>query len=209
MARRPCAAVVLAGGRSRRMGGGLKALEELHGQPMLAHVIERLRGQVDALYLSVESYQRSLESFGLQQLPDPIPGHAGPLGGVLAGLHQACDDGFEELLLTPCDAPFLPLDLCQALNRCLLPATEGIAVVRYAGRVQPTFSLWRTRLAPVLHAAVMEQGLSGLKQFFDREPAVWLDWPEQEPSPFFNINDRIALQQASRRFAEPEEAQSC
>jgi molybdopterin-guanine dinucleotide biosynthesis protein A len=33
---------ILAGGQSRRMGGGDKCLKELDGRPMLAHVIDRL-----------------------------------------------------------------------------------------------------------------------------------------------------------------------
>ncbi len=46
------AGVILAGGRSSRMGVGRKALLELHGRPLLAHVIERLQPQLDSLLLS-------------------------------------------------------------------------------------------------------------------------------------------------------------
>ena len=50
-----CAGAILAGGRSRRMGGGLKALEPVGGRPMLAHVIDRLAPKVAALWLSIET----------------------------------------------------------------------------------------------------------------------------------------------------------
>ncbi|MEK7840500.1 MAG: NTP transferase domain-containing protein, partial [Pseudomonadota bacterium] len=42
-------AVILAGGRSSRLGGADKALQPLAGRSLLAHVIERLTPQVDRL----------------------------------------------------------------------------------------------------------------------------------------------------------------
>ena len=44
--------VILAGGQSRRMGGGDKSLTDLGGQPLLAHVIARFAPQVATLILN-------------------------------------------------------------------------------------------------------------------------------------------------------------
>lgn len=209
MTKTDCAAVILTGGRSRRMGGGFKALEDLHGRPLLGHVIDRLRPQVDTLFLSVESVRESLQAFGLQQLPDPVAGHAGPLGGVLAGLQKAVSSGFDCLLLAPCDAPFIPANLTTQLAECMRSAPNHIAAVRYGGEVQPTFSLWRSCLEPRLQEAVIKGGMAGLKQFFEQESVVLLDWPQQDPPPFFNINDRSALEWARRRLQDQEDERVC
>ncbi|HCN68163.1 MAG TPA: molybdenum cofactor guanylyltransferase MobA, partial [Candidatus Accumulibacter sp.] len=44
--------VILAGGLGRRMGGVDKGLQELHGRPLVAWVIERLAPQVDELLIN-------------------------------------------------------------------------------------------------------------------------------------------------------------
>ena len=72
------AGVILAGGRSRRMNGVNKALLPLAGNPMLSHVIDRVKPQVTDLALSVECSSDSYVSFGLPQLPDLEP-DGGPL----------------------------------------------------------------------------------------------------------------------------------
>ena len=83
------AGVILAGGLSRRMGGGDKALRNLGGRPVLAHVIERARAQVGPLVLNANGDPARFADFGLPVVPDSIEGHAGPLAGVLAGLDWA------------------------------------------------------------------------------------------------------------------------
>ena len=83
---------ILAGGLSRRMGGGDKTLIDLAGKPMLAHVVERLRPQVADLILNANGPAERFDSFGLPVVSDTIEGFAGPLAGVLAGLTQARTD---------------------------------------------------------------------------------------------------------------------
>src|ERR1700728_2058173 len=83
------AGVLLAGGLSRRMGGGDKTLRTLAGRPLLDHVIERLRPQVGALVLNANGDAARFACFGLPVVPDSVPDFAGPLAGVLAGLDWA------------------------------------------------------------------------------------------------------------------------
>ena len=65
------AAVILAGGRSRRFGQLPKALSSLGGTPLLGHVIERISPQVVALALSVETRNPLFNAYGLEQIEDP------------------------------------------------------------------------------------------------------------------------------------------
>jgi len=188
------AGVILAGGRSRRMGGVTKALIPLSGKPLLQHVIDRVRPQVCELYLSVEAPTDALAEFGLPQVMDPEP-DAGPLAGLMSVL-QRIAPGNEWLLLAPCDAPFIPRDLASRLLASALQSRSPGAVVHYLSEPQPTFSIWNRSLLPRLEQAVVSEKMTGFKQFLRViEPAV-LDWPGSEPSPFFNINDRDALRKA-------------
>jgi len=196
----PIDGLILAGGRSRRMGGGRKALTELAGRPLLQHVIDTLAPQVCELALSVDEGSAALADFGLPQLPDPHPGHRGPLGGVLSGLRYfAPRRGW--LLVVPCDAPFLPPDLANRLSTCAQHAAAAAAVIVETGEWQPTFSIWRHDLLSRLVQAVEQGGEAGLKRLLRALGAAecaWTPADDDAPSPFFNVNDPAALALAGR-----------
>lgn len=192
------AGVILAGGRSRRMGGKNKALLPLAGKPLLRHVIDRVSPQVAELYLSVEQPSDAMAAFGLPQIMDPEP-DAGPLAGLMTVL-QKTDSKHEWLLLAPCDAPFIPRDLAVRLLECALSRALPGAIVRYRSEAQPTFSIWNRCLLPRLEQAVVGEKMTGFKQFLRVTELAVLDWPESDPSPFFNINDQDALRYAGRLF---------
>src|SRR5215208_5667104 len=99
------------------MGGGDKSLRRLAGRPLLEHVIDRLRPQVDALVLNANGDPARFARFGLPVVPDTVPDFAGPLAGILAGLDWAADNrpdcAFVVSVAT--DAPFLPDELVSRL----------------------------------------------------------------------------------------------
>lgn len=198
MGKAECAGVILAGGQSRRMGGESKALLELAGKPMLQHVADRVRPQVSRLFLSLESESEAYAEFDLHQVPDPAPGHGGPLGGLVAAMQEMVTGTHDWLLLVPCDAPFLPDDLASRLLECAARARLPGALVKLEHELQPTFSLWHRSLLPPLQSAVQNQHMRGFKQFLDQAPMGVLDWPADKGWRFFNINDETALQQAQR-----------
>lgn len=178
-----------------------KGLQLLAGQPLLRHVMARLDPQCEQLMLSVETTDPCWEPFGLQQVADLLAGGQGPLGGLLAAM-QALPGTPGWLLLAPCDAPFLPLNLAEQLARCASEKQAAAALVNYQGEWQPTFSLWHTRLLPELRAAVMEQGRHGLKEFLRTRDCAVLDWPATTPNPFFNINEPADLALAADLAAD-------
>ena len=183
--------LILAGGRSERMGGVTKALLPLAGKPLLRHVIDRVGPQVQRLLLSVERVADEYQDFGLPQVPD-AQADGGPLGGLLAGL-RAMDKGSDWLLLVPCDAPFVPDKLAGQLLACAVESNMQGAVIRYKGQIQPTFSIWRRQILARIEHAVEVQRMAGFKQFLRVQKLAELDWPVRSPSPFFNINDHAAL----------------
>jgi molybdopterin-guanine dinucleotide biosynthesis protein A len=207
--------VILAGGKSRRFNGARKALMALDGKPLIEHVITRVRPQVSELLLSVESFGAELDIDGLIQVEDPVPGHNGPLPGLLSAMNFMINSGAGEwLLLVPCDAPFLPDELGRVLLESATNQGKPGSVVRYRGRLQPVFSLWNGSLLPSIYQAVSEQGIRGFKQYPGLSELALVDWPEpglqtdsiensghdekSNPNPFFNVNRREDLEQAAR-----------
>ena len=194
----PCVGAILAGGRSARMGGQAKAFVQLGGRPMIETVIQRLRPQVSSLLLCVDEADAPFVALGLPLVTDVVRSHRGPLTGLcsaLAFLQHATDANW--LLLCPCDAPFLPADLAQRLLAGAVEQDCAVASARYAGHAQPTFSAWRVDTFAAIETAVLQRGQGGLMHMLGLLPHVLVDWPEQAPPPFFNINTPEELAQAA------------
>lgn len=189
--------VILAGGRSSRMECGRKPWALLHGEPMLAHVIRRLQPQVQQLLLSCEPGDDALAAFNCRLVSDAVPSHRGPLAGLystLRYLHKQQLDG--DLMLCPCDAPFIPESLVERLQAAAGQKPGSIAVVSYAGVLQPTFSLWQLQHLPAIEAAVLGRQQGGLKHMLYALPYTVVEWPVSQPPPFYNINTPEQLEKA-------------
>ena len=195
------AGVILAGGRSSRMGVTRKALVELNGQPLLNYVTDRLEAHLQPLLLSCESKTTDFDGFGLTLIPDLLPGFRGPLMGLYSTLeHLANTECSNGLLLCPCDAPFVPRILVQALQ----DASDGerVAVPAWRGVMQPTFSLWPVRHHEIVREALLGKGLGGPRQVLARIPHEVVEWERAEPPPFFNVNTPADLAACEKRLGQ-------
>ena len=105
IARTDVTGVVFAGGRGRRMGSVDKGLVEFDGRALVAHVLERLAPQVAALVLNANQNHERYAAFGYPVVADAIPGFAGPLAGLHAGITASTTP---YVATSPCDSPFLP-----------------------------------------------------------------------------------------------------
>lgn len=178
--------VILAGGRSRRLGGGDKALLEIAGLSLLEHVAARLSPQVAAMVLNANGDPARFARFGLPVIPDGITGHAGPLAGVLAGMDHAAELGFSQIVTVAADTPFFPADLVLRLQAADAPlamaATGGGADDRH-----PTFALWPVSLRENLRAALLA-GQRKVVTWADAQGCVSVRFASGQGDPFFNIN---------------------
>lgn len=182
--------LLLAGGLSRRMGGGDKALRMLGGMSLLERVIDRLRPQVDALVLNANGDPARFAQFGLPVIADSVPDFAGPLAGVLAGLDwtAAHRPDCPLVVSVATDAPFLPADLVARLTAELAIAEADLACAASAGRTHPVFGLWPVRLCEDLRRAVVEEGIRKVDEWTVRHHLVTVSFPDHPIDPFFNAN---------------------
>jgi molybdopterin-guanine dinucleotide biosynthesis protein A len=183
--------VVLAGGRSRRFGGGDKGLAEFGGGSMLARVIDRFRPQVGRVLLNVNGDAERFADLGVETLPDGENPELGPLSGLLAAMDWAIAQGSGATLLASVssDVPFLPADLVQRLQAA---RNDGVAIAMSSDRRHPTIGLWPLSARPRVADALARRALSVNQLAFDLD-AVAVAFPMRkiggrEIDPFFNIN---------------------
>ncbi|MBM3532266.1 MAG: molybdenum cofactor guanylyltransferase MobA [Alphaproteobacteria bacterium] len=191
--------VLLAGGQSRRMGGGDKSLRLLGGRSILDRVIDRLRPQVGRMILNANGDPARFAATGLPVVPDSVEGFAGPLAGVLAGLDWAAENakGAVWIATAATDAPFLPRDL---VFRFIAATDAGAELVCAAsnGRSHPVIGLWPVRLRGALRHALTEEGLRKVDVWTARYRLIVVDFAPDPVDPFFNINTPEDLAAAER-----------
>ena len=188
------AGLILAGGLSRRMGGGDKPLIQVEGQSLLDRTIDRLRPQVGPMILNANGDPSRLAEFTLPVVPDVIQGYAGPLVGILTGLEWLADHslGVEWMVSVAADTPLFPENLVERLFAAVKAENADLAVAYTGSRSHPVFALWPTRLAAELRAAVVGEDIRKIEAWTDRYKVARVDWPTMPPlaayDPFFNVN---------------------
>jgi molybdopterin-guanine dinucleotide biosynthesis protein A len=177
--------LILAGGLSRRMGGGDKSLLDFGGAPLISSVISRLAPQAGPLVLNANGDPARYAFTGLPIVADVVPNHIGPLAGVLTGFdwikRNAPDCRW--LVTVPGDSPLIPPDLVERLAA----AQAEVAVARSGGHSHPVFSLWKVELADTL-AKMVAAGERRMGAALDRFDAAEVEWPTSPYDPFLNVN---------------------
>ena len=197
------AGVILAGGLSRRMGGGDKCLRPIGGRPILAHIVERVRPQVAALVLNANGDPARFAPFGLPVAGDVVEGFAGPLAGVLTGMEWVLRNAPQCRWLASfaSDAPFLPRDLVARLLAAVEAEQADLACAASGGQAHPVFGLWRVDLAAALRHALVEERIFKVDRWTARYRLVQVDFPIVPVDPFFNTNSPEDLAEAERLLA--------
>ncbi len=197
-------AVILAGGLARRMGGGDKALREIAGRSLLAHVIDRLAPQCERLILNANGDAARFAAYRLPIVADPVADFPGPLAGVLAGLEwlDTHDPHTQWMLSAPADCPFLPQDLVVRLHQARIDQQAQIAVAASSGRTHPVIALWPLNLRSDLRRALLADDIRKVDRFTAYYARAVVEWPTEPFDPFLNVNTPDDLAAAERIIAD-------
>jgi len=185
--------VLLAGGKSSRMGGGDKCLRPLGGKPILARIIDRLSPQVSDIVINANGDPARFAAFGLPVVSDSIAGYQGPLAGVHAALEwvRANRPDIDHVVTVATDTPFFPSDL---VDRFLDAGggTSGFRVAQSEVGTHPVIGLWPLGLAAALKASLErgERKVTAWTKDHGAAPVFFLpiEVGGKSIDPFFNIN---------------------
>ncbi len=198
------AGVILAGGRSSRMGTN-KALVEAGGMTLVERVKQRARPQVTALMLNVNGDRTPFMRFGLPMMADSVEDFAGPLAGILTGLEWARDNlpDIEWIATFPIDTPLVPLDLVKGLHDTITNTESHMACAVSNGHIHPVIGLWPVKLAGTLRMA-LQKGVRKVEDWTGHYKTAFTEWPGGAADPFFNVNTAGDLKVLEARLAASE-----
>ncbi|GJD51446.1 Molybdenum cofactor guanylyltransferase [Methylobacterium crusticola] len=201
----PTLGVILAGGLSRRMGGGDKPLLRLGGRTLLERVVDRLGPQCSAgLILNANGDPGRFRAFTGFVVPDPVAGAPGPLAGVLAALDfcAAHHPDVPYVASAAGDTPFLPEDFVARLHAARLRDGVDLAVAASGGQLHFVNGLWSVALRHDLREALVERGLRRVGMWIARHQAAEAAWETVPVDPFLNLNTPDEFFAAERLVAE-------
>jgi len=176
-------AVILAGGKARRMSGEDKGLITLHGRPMIDYIIQALQPQVGSILVNANRNTEQYAAFGLPVIADMLGDYFGPLAGMASGMN-ATQTTF--IVTAPCDSPIIPVNLVETLYRALQENQADISVAHDGERMQPVFALLRCSLLASLLDYLNEGGRK-IDTWFGQQPLALADF-SKSPDTFLNLN---------------------
>lgn len=188
----PITAVILAGGKARRMDGEDKGLIKLNNHPMIDYIIKALQPQVDHILINANRNTEEYSNFGLPVYKDMLGDYFGPLVGMATGMDKA---ETPYIVTAPCDSPFIPDSLVETLLNTLEHNQADISVAHDGTRMQPVFAMLRCNLLPSLLTYLNEGGRK-IDTWYAQHKLALADFSNSQDT-FLNLNtpeDKIAIE---------------
>ena len=185
--------LILAGGRARRLDGQDKGLIQLANRPLVGHVIDKLQPQTATILINANRNLSVYKEFGYPVVADSLPDFAGPLAGLLAGLHNINTDW---LVSVPCDNPHLPDSLVASLVEVANEKQCRLTVASSENQLQPVYCLIHRSLQASL-ADYLASGQHKVRDWIANQQHSIAEF--SEPREFENINTPEQLAEAQRQ----------
>jgi molybdenum cofactor guanylyltransferase len=176
-------AVILAGGKGRRMGGLDKGLMNFAGRPIIEHILEAIRPQCDHIIINANRNRDEYLKYDYPVIEDELNNYQGPLAGFAIALEHSKTP---YIVTLPCDAPVIPGDLVKRLFEALQKANADIAVAHDGERLQPVYAIIKKTLAPDLEN-FLSSGERKIDKWYALNHTVHADFSDI-PHIFQNIN---------------------
>ena len=185
-------AVILAGGKARRLDGEDKGMIKLLDRTLIDYIISALKPQVGKIIINANRNIEHYQSYGFPVIADMMGDYFGPLAGMATGMKNA-DTPY--ILAVPCDSPFIPSTLVSTMFNTLTENQAEICVAHDGNRMQPVFALISCKLLPSLLTYIDEGGRK-IDNWYVTHKLALADLSDS-PDTFMNLNtpaDKIALE---------------
>tara|TARA_Y100000768_G_scaffold151706_1_gene113411 strand:+ start:131 stop:739 length:609 start_codon:yes stop_codon:yes gene_type:complete len=188
---------ILAGGQSKRFGGGFKTFTKISGTTILNQIINILSSFSNDIIINANN----LDEFNKLDHPivkDKFEGFLGPLAGIHASILWAKKNNSDKewIFTVPSDTPFLPSNLLDEFLSSYSSDTE-ILIARSNQRHHPVIGMWHVSLLKSLEKE-LEAKNSKIMLWVKKHRYKFVEFDQNQENNFFNINTQQDLNNAKK-----------
>lgn len=188
--------IILAGGRSRRLGTD-KTVVSLGGKRLTQIAMDTISLVADDIIIVTNSPEL-FRDLPARLTPDVEPG-AGPLGGILSGL--LASDQLHNLVVA-CDMPFLNVELLRYMET--LVEGHDVVIPRVEGYLEPLHAIYSQACVEPIRSLLVEHNFK-IIEVLDQVRVRYVEQEDIEKFDpahfsFFNINTPEDLRRARDEF---------
>ena len=182
-------AVILTGGRSSRMGGGIKSLKKFNNKSIFDRVFENLQTQVNKVIINSNDSENLFVKYNVEVIKDSLEGFLGPLAGLHATLEWLNKNApyINWLVTVPGDTPFIPINLVKKLLDKVKNSNHKIVLAQSNGKTHPIIGIWHSNLFESLKNS-LNSGNRKIMDWASQHSLGYVEFNNSKYDPFFNIN---------------------
>ena len=190
-------AVILTGGRSSRMGGGIKSLKKFNNKYIFDRIFENLQTQVDKVIINSNDSENLFVKYNVEVIKDSLEGFLGPLAGIHASFEWLNKNApyINWLVTVPGDTPFIPKNLVKKLLDKIKNSNHKIVLAQSNGKTHPIIGIWHSNLFESLKNS-LNSGNRKIMNWASQNSLGYEEFTNSKYDPFFNINCKEDLIEA-------------
>ena len=195
---------ILIGGKSTRMGGGIKSLKHFNNKSIIERIIEKSKKQVSELIINSNN-DLDLKKYSLPIFSDFIKGYLGPLAGIHASMNwiKKNKPNNKWLMTFAGDTPFFPDNIVEKLFNEANKKNKKIILAESNKRNHPVFGIWHTSLEEELKNSIIKHNARKIDEWAKKYSYGLINFSNENYDPFFNINkpsDLIKAEKIENQF---------
>ena len=189
-------ALIMIGGQSKRMGGGIKSFIEFNDQSIFDRILERTKPQIKKIVINCNENNEKLKKYKLPIIKDLKNGYLGPLAGIHTGLSwlNKNEPQIEWLITLPGDTPFIPSNLISNFKKKMTSKFK-IILAQSEKKTHPIIGAWHKSLISSLNNS-LNNGTRKILDWAELHPLGFIKYKCNNYDPFFNINTQEDVKKA-------------
>ena len=189
-------ALIMIGGKSSRMGGGIKSLLEFNNKNIFDRILEKLKPQIGKIIINLNLDEEKFAKYELPIIKDLKEGYLGPLAGIHSAMSWSIKHAreVEWLITVPGDTPFIPYDLISNFQNKISKNLK-IILAQSNKHTHPIIGAWHISLFTSLDMH-LNKGTRKILTWANLHPIDFINYNFQKYDPFFNINTKDDLKKA-------------
>ena len=188
---------ILAGGQSKRFGGGFKTFTKISGTTILNQIINTLNNFSNDIIINANNLDE-FKNLNQPIVKDKFEGFLGPLAGIHASILWAINNNSEKewVFTVPSDTPFLPSNLTDKFLSSY-SSDADILIARSNQRHHPVVAMWHVSLLKSLEKE-LESKNSKIMLWVKKHKYKFVEFNDNQENNFFNINTQEDLTNAKK-----------